>query len=58
MPRRSALPRQLLERPFDRATAAEHGIGAGRLRDTDVVRPFHGVQATALPQTTLERCEA
>ena len=58
MPRRSALPPPLLEGPFDRAKAAQHGVGPGRLRDADVLRPYHGVQATRVPNTTLERCRA
>ena len=58
MPRRSPLPPELREGAFDRATAERFGVGAGRLRDKDILRPYRGVQATSTPASTLERCLA
>lgn len=50
---RIPLPEGLGTGPFTTRTAAEHGIGEGRLRGPDLARPFHGIRspttATSLP---------
>lgn len=51
-----SLPDDLRDTAFTRAQAAGAGVRQGRLRRKDVVRPYHGVQATAMPGNTLERC--
>ncbi|GAA2753231.1 hypothetical protein [Amnibacterium kyonggiense] len=58
MAERIPMPDSLTGSGFTRAQAAEAGITQGRLRRKDVTRPFHGVQATAVPETTLARCHA
>ncbi|TFC43875.1 hypothetical protein E3T26_11710 [Cryobacterium sp. TMT1-21] len=53
MTSRIPLPSGLGDRPFTTRTAAERGIGEGRLRGPDLARPFHGIRslaaATSLP---------
>lgn len=58
MVERIPIPEELRGRAFTREQAARSGLTQGRLRRKDVVRPFHGVQSTAIPATTLERCRA
>ena len=59
MPRMSRpLPDPLPSRPFSRREAERARVPSGRLRNKDVVHPFRGVQATALPTTVEERCRA
>lgn len=48
----------LRDRPFGRAVAADLQVSLGRLRRGDLERPFHGVRATAVPVTVLDRCRA
>jgi hypothetical protein len=43
---------------FARSTAAEEHVDANRLRASDIVRPYRGVQATREPADVLERCRA
>ncbi|MDQ1545990.1 MAG: hypothetical protein QOH69_894 [Actinomycetota bacterium] len=45
MPKRVRLPRALAERPFLYGSGRDLGIGEGRLRGSDLERPFHGVRA-------------
>jgi hypothetical protein len=52
------LPEPLPSTPFSRRDAVRAGVSSGRLRNKDVVHPFRGVQATALPSTVVERCRA
>ncbi|WP_291039420.1 DUF559 domain-containing protein [Herbiconiux sp.] len=47
MPRRVALPDPLIGRAFTVAEARSAGLGEGRLRSADLVRPYHGVRARA-----------
>ena len=58
MPDRIPIPETLRGRAFTREQASSAGITQGRLRRKDIARPFHGVQATQPPTTTLERCRA
>ena len=56
---RIPLPPQFDSSPFTRAAGLDAGLGAGRLRGSDLQRPFHGVrhgQRTAL--SLLDRCLA
>lgn len=55
---RIPLPEELRGRAFTREQATRAGITQGRLRRKDVSRPFHGVQSTDVPTSTLERCRA
>lgn len=48
MPRRIALPRELIERPFSVAEAEHLGIRRGRLRGPDLDTPFPGVRVSRL----------
>ena len=41
------LPAPFDRQPFRVADARARGVGAGRLRGRDLLRPFHGVRATA-----------
>lgn len=52
MPRRVNLPEQLAARPFTVDEAASLGVKRGRLRGSDLARPFYGVRAPA-PVTDL-----
>jgi hypothetical protein len=52
------LPHGLNGRAFTRDDATRAGLRQGRLRRKDVLRPFHGVQATASPTSTIDRCRA
>lgn len=52
------LPDDLSRRPFDRAAAERAGVRAGRLRNRDVRRPFHGVQTVQHLGTLRDRCGA
>ena len=45
MPKRVELPPELHAGPFAIGIARSSGIGEGRLRGTDLERPFHGVRA-------------
>jgi hypothetical protein len=56
MAARIPLPDELRGRGFTRDEAARAGSSQGRLRRKDIVRPFHGVQATAEAETTIGRC--
>jgi hypothetical protein len=51
MPKRVALPCELSDRPFRYADGRARGIGEGRLRGTDLERPFHGVRTVLSPDT-------
>jgi hypothetical protein len=51
-------PEDLDGSAFTRADASRAGLRQGRLRRKDVVRPFHGVQATVSPTSTIDRCRA
>ena len=42
---RQVLPAELMGRAFTVAAARDLGLGEGRLRGTDLARPFHGVRA-------------
>ncbi|MFF2370578.1 DUF559 domain-containing protein [Agromyces sp. NPDC058110] len=54
----AALPAALRNRAFTSAEAVAAGVGPGRLRGRDLVRPFHGVRVAA-PEPGLEaRCRA
>ncbi|QTX03507.1 DUF559 domain-containing protein [Agromyces archimandritae] len=56
---RIPLPVELAGRPFSVAVATAAGIGAGRLRGADLVRPFHGVRMPAsTPRELGELCRA
>lgn len=46
MPRRVPLPRSLSSAPFSVQQAYEAGVGEGRLRGSDLERPFHGVRSS------------
>jgi hypothetical protein len=58
MAERIPIPEELRGRAFTRDQAAQAGISQGRLRRKDVSRPFHGVQSTDIPTSTLDRCLA
>lgn len=45
MTARSPLPPPLRDAAFTTQTASEFGLGEGRLRGPDLVRPFHGVRS-------------
>lgn len=45
MPRRVPLPRSLTGGPFSVQQAHAAGLGEGRLRGSDLERPFHGVRS-------------
>jgi hypothetical protein len=47
VPERVQLPESLSAGPFSHADARAAGIGRGRLRNDDLLRPFHGVRAVA-----------
>ena len=47
MSRRTALPIDLVPQPFSVADATAKGISKGRLRASDLERPFHGVRRVA-----------
>ena len=57
MTRHRALPPPIDQRPFTVAEAHLLGVGEGRLRGRDLIRPFHGVRA-AESATLLERARA
>jgi very-short-patch-repair endonuclease len=58
MQSRISLPPALEHRPFSRSEALRLGVSDGRLRGSDLVRPFHGVR-TATSVATLEaQCRA
>lgn len=42
---RKPLPPALREGPFATRIAARHGVGEGRLRGPDLIRPFHGIRS-------------
>ncbi|HEV7183753.1 MAG TPA: hypothetical protein VGN33_04595 [Leifsonia sp.] len=52
------LPSHLSEAPFSTRRARAEGVAARRLRARDVAHPFHGVNATMVPASLIERCEA
>src|SRR5690554_1587535 len=58
MPRRDELPDPLRERVFSVASGHEHGLTRGRMRSTDLSRPFHAVRAPTPPTTTLDLARA
>jgi hypothetical protein len=57
-PPRVPLPARLRAGSFTTRTAAEHGLGEGRLRGPDLERPFHGIRSAALAVTVHERARA
>ena len=55
----SPIPPALLHRPFSITDARQAGLSDGRLRGTDLHRPFYGVRDAGFqPQTLLRRCQA
>jgi hypothetical protein len=46
---RRAIPRPLVSTAFTTRTAAEFGVGEGRLRGSDLSRPFHGIRSVVRP---------
>lgn len=58
MPRPDPLPPPLRDRPFAVAEARGLGLSPGRLRGTDLARPFHGVRAPTAPASHLDACRA
>jgi hypothetical protein len=56
---RQDIPAELRDRPFSVAEARRMGVGHGRLRGSDLARPFHGVRSASVDPTGLvERCRA
>jgi hypothetical protein len=59
MTRRSPLPEEFAEFPFTARSARQAGVSAGRLRASDLARPFRGVRiAAAQPDELPWRCGA
>lgn len=55
---RIALPPGLRNGPFTTRTAAEFGVGQGRLRGADLVKPFHGIRSPRRLLTVAHRASA
>ena len=53
-----SLPDDLQRRAFSREDAERMGVGPGRLRRRDILRPFHGVQIVSAFGSRRERCAA
>ncbi|TFB54999.1 hypothetical protein [Cryobacterium tagatosivorans] len=58
MASRLPLPAEFRDGSFTTRTAADHGIGEGRLRGPDLARPFHSIRSPAAPVSVSERAEA
>lgn len=56
VPRLVPIPVELRERAFSVRTGAEAGLGEGRMRGKDLLRPFTGVRTMIQGQTIPERC--
>jgi len=55
---RRPLPPRLREGSFTIRTAADHGIGEGRLRGPDLAKPFHGIRSPMTAVSLHERARA
>lgn len=59
MPKPSPLPQSIADRPFAVDTALSHSVSRGRLRSSDLQKPFHGVRSSGLDlDAVLDRCAA
>lgn len=58
MPRRSPLPSELMGGPFHVAAARATGVTPGRLRGSDLAKPFYAVRSVGEPLDLIERCRA
>jgi hypothetical protein len=54
MPRRVPLPPSLSSGPFSVAQAYAAGLGEGRLRGSDLERPFHGVRSASESRASIQ----
>jgi very-short-patch-repair endonuclease len=55
---RVSLPPELSDSAFTYETGRRAGIGEGRLRGSDLARPFHGIRSSKTSLELVERCRA